>query len=112
MINYVQVSFRARVGKGSRLSHRGVYPEELGVVSLSYHCLWKWSLVACILACTSIFLHCSSLGCLPGLVVDSGSELVQIARYKGQARMAEPGFKNPQWVDGELVLLNGKVCAR
>ncbi|KAF6175859.1 hypothetical protein GIB67_003347 [Kingdonia uniflora] len=79
-----QVTFRAKIGKGTRNSNRGKYPDDLGVVHLRL-----------------VFLFCFHFSV-------SLSEALRVASYKGHGRIAEIGHRNPRWVDGELLQLSGK----
>ncbi|KAK6123374.1 hypothetical protein DH2020_042875 [Rehmannia glutinosa] len=75
-----QVTFRAKVGKGNRLANRGLYPHELGVDINNHQLIGLCEWIYTVLAIS----------------------------YKGQGRIAEFGFKNPKWVEGELLQMNGK----
>lgn len=93
------MTFRAKIGRGNRNSNRAMYPDELGVVIIN-----DIRFCACFFfffcrTCVDVWLN----------ALDYCLVSVQVASYKGQGRIAEFGFRNPQWVDGELLQLNGKV---
>jgi hypothetical protein len=97
-----QITFRAKIGKGKRLENRGAYPEEFGVVisSCQSDCLKDAKMLVFYVLTSESHMQFSHSNC---------TFVFQIASYKGQGRIAQPGFKNPRWVDGELLVLNGKV---
>ena len=43
------------------------------------------------------------------LIINTALVSKQVASYKGQGRIADYGYRNPKWVEGELLQLNGKV---
>ncbi|KAL4555939.1 hypothetical protein LXL04_038573 [Taraxacum kok-saghyz] len=83
-----QVAFRAKVGTKYQLPHKGIIPEEFGVARKLSAESWGW-------------VYSSEQTRTRGVCM-------VIARYRGQGRLADPGFQNPRWVDGELVILDGK----
>lgn len=117
---HLQVAFRAKVGKKYQLPHKGIIPEEFGVVCCFIIKFETLNLVCCFsLFCIALCSFCHSTKCTLMLCHISSSicclcvifSAIQVARYKGQGRLAEPGFQNPRWVDGEVVILDGKVSS-
>ncbi|RYR08408.1 hypothetical protein Ahy_B05g076083 isoform C [Arachis hypogaea] len=93
-----QVTFRAKIGRVNRNSNRGMYPDELGVVIALYNLIPPYLRI------------CWVISDCPGDIQLTLNTLIyeKVASYKGQGRIADFGFQNPKWVEGELLQLNGK----
>ncbi|OIW15392.1 hypothetical protein TanjilG_15775 [Lupinus angustifolius] len=99
-----QVTFRAKIGRGNRNTNRGMYPDELGVVIALQTS--QLNAFACAFVCGYINMGLTSVAYLPFRWHQG--DPTKVASYNGQGRTADFGFRNPKWVDGELLQFNGK----
>jgi len=106
------VSFRAKTGRKHRLEARDVYPDELGIMAR-----WVWPPLAGGRE-SDTFMVAFEEGAqgwspYPSIPIQSYHVIGFIslpchARYKGEGRVAQRGFTQPRWVEGELLVFNAK----